>query len=316
MVQAGIGNVERVLALAAYLHRQPRAWRTRDQITVDVPGYPQVQRDEYDRVPRGTADYERIRKALQRDLIDLRDRFRIEVDFDEVEGYRLRSPFFTPQERRALITAAALVDVDVDGEGAGEPETDDIGGAVQPGDQRIVVSVQHVAFALLDAIRSRTPARFTYHGRERVLHPFALGLWHARWYVTGAEQGPGERRQFRLDRFESQVTLDGPAGAYEIPDDFDAAEALRLDPNDWGRDPHVVARVRVAADHVPGFCHDFGGARVVGQEGEDAIVEVDVRHYDAFRTRVLAFHTHARVLAPPHLVAHVRDHLAALADGT
>ena len=67
-------------------------------------------------------------------------------------------------------------------------------------------------------------------------------------------------------------------------------------------------------DHVLAFRRELGGAVVTQETDGDAVVELDVRHYESFRNRLLAFRTNAVVLAPPELVAIVRDHLAALAE--
>ena len=91
---------------------------------------------------------------------------------------------------------------------------------------------------------------------------------------------------------------------------------MRLDPNDWGNDPPVIARVRVAADHVQNLQYELGG-RVVERDDVSCVVELDVRHYSAFRDRLLGFRDHAVVIEPPALVTYVRDHLAAIvARGT
>ena len=80
----------------------------------------------------------------------------------------------------------------------------------------------------------------------------------------------------------------------------------------WGPDPCVRARVRVGRDHVDAFLAELGGA-VVETDTEHAFVELDVREYRSFRTRLLPFRGAAVVLEPPELVAVVRDHLAQLA---
>jgi WYL domain len=75
----------------------------------------------------------------------------------------------------------------------------------------------------------------------------------------------------------------------------------------------VRACVEVDADRVDAFLGELGGD-VVGRSGDRATVELDVRHYESFRNRLLAFGVHAVVIAPPVLVAGVRDHLATLAE--
>jgi hypothetical protein len=107
----------------------------------------------------------------------------------------------------------------------------------------------------------------------------------------------------------------GNAGAYQIPTDIDAISEMRLDPNDWGHDPPVVARVEVESDLAHNLQHELGG-RVVSRDAGHCVIEIDVRHYASFCDRVLAFATHARVLAPPVLVAAICDHLRAVATPT
>jgi hypothetical protein len=102
-----------------------------------------------------------------------------------------------------------------------------------------------------------------------------------------------------------------------VPTDFDADTAFDLDPNSWGTDPLVRARVRVSRDHLDAFLAELGGTVVEPVPGSDAslaVVELDVREYTSFRTRLLAFRGQAVVLEPPELVDVVRDHVRALAE--
>ncbi len=293
---AGSGPVERVVALAAYIVGRAGSPPTRAEIIADVPGYPEGD--------------EANRKALRRDLADLAGHLGIEADYDSTdETYRLRRPFLTSQERRVLIAAATIAQV----QGLGEPDPDDIGGGVDEYGRFVFITVPHRALALCEAIRSRTPVTFVYHGSRRTLYAYALGELSSHWYVTGLEQESGERRQFRVDRIEGDVSTSGEPGTYDVPDDFDAPAAIRgVDPFRWGPDPKVSARVLIGSDHVQGFIGQYGGSEVDRVDG-DAVVEVEVAHYDAFRWRLLSFGTHARVLSPPVLVDHVRSHLAAIA---
>ena len=98
-----------------------------------------------------------------------------------------------------------------------------------------------------------------------------------------------------------------------MPGDFDVDSAFDLDPNVWGTDPLVRARVGVRPDHVVAFRREFAGD-VVESDADWTVIELDVRHYESFRNRLLAFRANAIVLGPPELVAVVRDHLAALAE--
>jgi predicted DNA-binding transcriptional regulator YafY len=144
-------------------------------------------------------------------------------------------------------------------------------------------------------------------------------MWRNRWYLAGLDAGtewsPDSLRRFRLDRVETDrapvLAVEPGTDAYAIPADFDPDAAFDLDPNSWGTDPLVRARIRVSPDHVDAFVDELGGDVLV--EDGATFVDLDVRHYDSLRTRLLGFGTNAVVMSPPELVGLVRDHLAALA---
>lgn len=310
----GPSPAERVLRLAAYLaaHRSERF--TLDDIASNVPGYLPEGADPGTPIVSGSRQWETVRKKVQRDLGELHNQWGIELVYDEVEHeYRLAPPFFTPEERAALISAAAVVSV----EGLGLPTPGAIGSGVDDGLARVVIHVHRLVARVRDAIASRTPLRFRYEGRTRVLEPWALGAWRAKWYVAGGDPGlGGAMRRFRLDRIETEVDgapePAGTPGSYDIPDWFDPDKAFDFDPNSWGHDPPLRARVRVEHDHVPGFRRELGG-EIVTTDHFGARIELTVRHYESFRNRLLAFRGHAVVESPPQLVALVRDHLRCIA---
>jgi predicted DNA-binding transcriptional regulator YafY len=259
-----------------------------------------------------------VRKLVGRDVSDLREHWGIDLAYDDVEHtYELREPFFTPEERAALVAAAAVVAV----EGVDVPVPGALGSAVGDDATQIVLRVHDLVSTLRAAIGARTAVTFVHDGRTRHAQPYALGVWRNRWYVAGRDDTEGALRRFRLDRIErgirgdrgDAIVLVGPRDAYEIPGDFDVEAAFDLDPNTWGTDPLVRARVEVATDRVDAFLGELGGDVVDRSDGRTA-VELDVRHYESFRNRLLSFGVHAAVVAPPVLVAAVRDHLAALAD--
>jgi predicted DNA-binding transcriptional regulator YafY len=308
----GADLTERVLGLAAFLEKQDDDGCTLDDITRNVPGY------EVDApLASGTKEWETVRKRLQRDLDDLESGFGISVDYHEREHlYRLHPPFFLSAERRALIAAAAAVDVDgIDD----EPVLGELGAAVDEREQRIVLSVPGRVEELCRSIRERSPVSFRYHRQVRTLDPYAVGRWKTQWYVIGREHGADALRKFRIDRIEDDgngghgpaISSVGPPDSYTIPEAFSAVDEMRLDPNDWGQDPPVAAQVRVTDDHVQNLQYEFGGLVVERRDG-CCIVELEVRHYASFRDRLLGFQGHAVVVEPPALVALVHDHLAAI----
>jgi predicted DNA-binding transcriptional regulator YafY len=173
------------------------------------------------------------------------------------------------------------------------------------------VQVHGHVTVLRDAIDSRTAVRFGHEGKERVLEPWALGVWRGKWYVAGGDPAhAGAMRRFRLDRVEPAAGDDvlgtvGDPGAFSIPDWFDVDKAFDFDPNSWGGDPECEVTVRVEPDHLGAVVDELGGS----VDGDT--VTLTVRHYESFRNRLLGFRGHAVVTGPPDMVAMVRDHLAA-----
>ncbi|MBM3675193.1 MAG: WYL domain-containing protein [Actinobacteria bacterium] len=293
---------ERMLRLAAYVAAHSDG-RTRADIARDVPGY-------------GGLGTDALEKQLQRDRNVLAKQLGIDIEWsDEHQHYAIRPPYFTAKERSALIAAAGSVDV----EGIDEDRPPaELGAAVDQDAARIVVRVHGHVVELRDAIAERRSVQLHYHGRDRTVDPYALGMWRNRWYLVGHEHRTDGLRKYRLDRIEpsddgAAITPVGASDAFAIPDGFDAAHEMRMDPNVWGRDPELRARVRVAREQLPPFVAELGG-RVVGTDDDSATVELTVRDYMSFVIRVLGFGTGARVVAPPELVARERDWLAPQAE--
>lgn len=300
---------ERILNLAAYLEKRGRDGATLDEITRDVHGYDHdaARDDAGDLVADGT-EWEAIRKLVQRDLADLRDAWGIDAVFDEVDAvYHLRPPFFTTDERRALIAAAATVGI----EGV-EGSPGQLASGVDDAGAHVVLRVHELVADLRDAITARTAVYVPYEGRRRILEPYALGEWRGRWYVAGWDPERDVMRRYRLDRIEHDGGLERASepDAFEVAPWFDAVLAFDFDPNSWGRDPRLRARVRVDRDHLPAFLADLGG-EVDGVHDGEPVVAFDVRHYESTRNRILFYRDHARVLEPPELVTMLRDHLMA-----
>src|SRR5262249_62434058 len=107
-------------------------------------------------------------------------------------------PFFSPDERAALIAAAGLVEV----EGLHDGRPGEIGSAIDDTAAEVVVGVHDLVAVLRDACANRTPVRFRYAGSVRTLWPYGLGTWHNRWYVAGWDPDPDAIPRFPLDRID------------------------------------------------------------------------------------------------------------------
>lgn len=310
-----ISPTERIFNLAAFLKQCGAEGTTLDDITRHVPGYAHdAGRDETGRLVGGTAEWETLRKGLQRDLEDLRTAWDIDADYDdEHRVYRLRAPFFSPKERAALIAAAATVDVEgIDG------RPGQLGAGVSDVAADVVIRVHQLVADLREAIDTRSPVAFTHEGRRRTLQPYALGTWRGRWYVAGWDPDLDTMRRYRLERIEPTAELERVTGmhAYEVPEWFNPELAFEFDPNSWGRDPRLRARVAVDRDYVAPVLEEFGarpdGSTDARPDAQDVVV-FDVRHYESTRNRLLAFRDHVRVVGPPVLVQMMREHLEAIA---
>lgn len=292
---------ERMTQLAAYVAAKPEGC-TKQDIEASVPGY------------RGL-DEAALEKALQRDRVTLRESLGIDIEYLDVDHvYRIRPPFFTAKERNALITAAALVDVD----GAGDDNLPgELGTAVSQDRAQVVVRVHALVVDLRDAIAARRSVQLRYNGKLRTFDPYVIGMWRNRWYVVGDEHGAG-RRKYRLDRIERAgngpaIEAVGAAGTYELPADLDPEAELRLDPNVWGDDPPLVARLRVERRLAPRFLSEFI-ADVVDVDRETVELDVEVRDYESFVIRLLGHGQLVQLVGPPELVSMLRDWLRAQAE--
>nr|MCW2727571.1 hypothetical protein [Aeromicrobium sp.] len=86
--------------------------------------------------------------------------------------------------------------------------------------------------AVWDAVTRRVPVSFVYArpGQEpmqRHLQPWGIVSWHDRWYVGGFDLDRGTSRIFRLSRIIGDVTPEGAAGSYEVPEGTDMKDIAR-----------------------------------------------------------------------------------------
>jgi proteasome accessory factor B len=294
-------KLERLLNVTAAL-LETRRPLTADEIRRRIPGYP--ERDDA------------FRRAFERDKDDLRE-MGIPLEVVPVEGsdppitgyvippdrYYLADPGLDPDELAALQLAAVMIrlgDTDTDG---GLDAVRKLGGReATPVDGRDaqVASLprpEHLSL-LFEAVTSRRAAKFRYSGVDRDVEPYRLDFHKGRWYLTAHDSGRDAERRFRLDRFESSVTVGDP-GAFERPAHV---AGVTLDAWELGEGEPVAARLLVDADQV-GPARSQLPADTVWEERPDgsAVATIGVINIDAFRSFVLAFLDHAEVLGPPAL---------------
>ena len=274
------------------------------------------------------------RAAFERDKAALRD-IGVPIETEIVGGgpyagqtryridrrsYELADLDLAPDEMRALQVAVAAARTD-----SGKEALWKLGGTL--GDERPAVSVVIPERPELPAIRvavaARAPIEFVYRGEQRTLDPWGLLLRGGFWYVIGHDHGRGERRTFRVDRFDRLADGDatgvrlGEPGSFERPASFDPRTAFPSDPKQIGDGAadSVDAIVRIDALRAAAVERELGADRVVGRSGDGSIrVSVPAGNRAAFRSWVLGLLEHAVVESPPELRQHVIDWLSAVAD--
>ncbi|MGB0114047.1 MAG: WYL domain-containing protein [Ilumatobacteraceae bacterium] len=279
-------------------------------------------------------DAERSRRAaFERDKAALRD-IGVPIETEVVVGgsfagqtrywidrraYELADLELAPDEMRALQVAVAAVHT---GSTSGKDAIWKLGGAL--GDERPPVSAMIPDRPELPVIRTAVARRatitFTYRGAQRTLDPWGLLLRGGFWYVIGHDHDRGERRTFRVDRFDGgpdSITL-GDNASFERPASFDPREAFPADPKQIGHaaDDGAEAHILVDAVRAGAVERELGADRVTDRRPDGSIVVgVPASNLPAFRSWVLGLLDHAVVLDPPEVRAHIVDWLEAFRTG-
>jgi predicted DNA-binding transcriptional regulator YafY len=245
---------------------------------------------------------------------------------DQETGYRIhREDYELPpldlidDERVALHLAVTAVRLDggagETGGGAGREALLKLGGLEGVAAPTLAALPDVPALpALFDAYRRRAQVTFRYRGEARRLDPYGILFRNGHWYVVGFDPGRDAIRAFRADRIESAIEA-GRGGAFERPDPFDPASALRDEPWRFGDEEPVEALVLVSAAQAGWVEADLGPQAVAERRDDGSIVvRMAVTNREAFRSFVLGLLDHAEVLAPPELRADMMTWLSALAE--
>ncbi len=305
-------KLERLLVLLMTLLEADRLLRA-DEIRVRVPGYP--ERDDS------------FQRAFERDKDDLRE-MGVPVLLEPIEGaepgavgyrvdrreYSLDDPGLAADELAALHLATTLVRV---GDVAGIDALRTLGGS--PGldaaarDPLVALPGEPNLGPIYTAVVERRTARFGYRGEARTLDPYRVDFQRGWWYVSGLDRDRGELRNFRLDRIDGAVEL-GDRDAFVRPAGRPAGPAA----SGWElpEDEPVTARLLVDADRAAWAIQLLGDERVAERHGDGSIeFTLEVRNRTAFRSFLLSFLEHARLLEPPELVDDLVTWLEPLAAG-
>ena len=311
-------RLERLTNLVAVLLETGRPL-TLEEIVERVPGYPE-ERESYRR------QFERDKSTLRE--IGVPISLEALYAFDQESGYRIHRADYelppldlTDDERVALHLAVTAVRLEGAGGSSGRDALLKLGGLEGVAAPTLAALPDVPALpALFDAYRRRTRVGFTYRGGPRRLDPYGIIFRNGHWYVVGFDPDRAAIRAFRADRIESGIEP-GPAGAFERPDGFEAASALRDEPWRFGDEEPVEALVLVSATQAAWVEADLGPQAVAERRDDGSVVvKLAVTNREAFRSFVLGLLDHAEVLAPAELradmVAWLTDCAAQTGGGT
>ena len=308
-------RLERLTNLVAVL-LETRRPLTLEEIVERVPGYPS-ERESYRR------QFERDKSTLRE--IGVPISLEAHYAFDQETGYRIHREDYelppldlTDDERVALHLAVTAVRLEGSGPAAGGAGRDallKLGGLEGVAAPTLAALPDVPALpSLFDAYRRRARVTFNYRGGPRRLDPYGILFRNGHWYVVGNDADREAIRAFRADRIESAIEA-GPGGAFERPDPFDPASALRDEPWRFGDEEPVEALVLVSGTQA-GWVEADLGAQAVAERRDDGsiVVRMAVTNREAFRSFVLGLLDHGEVLAPPELRADMVAWLTALAE--
>ncbi len=288
-------KIERLITLMNALLGAPRPV-TAAELRRRVPGYPD--------------DDNSFKRAFERDKEELRD-MGVPLLVELVPGtdppatgyrirprdYELRDPGLEPDELEALNLAAAVVGSDG---GMGQRALFKLGGGVA--DERATgeIPADPDLVAAFTGVAERRPLHFRYRDLARTVNPYRLEFLRGRWYLNGYDHGRGEERWYRMGRVEGGVTLAGPPGGFERPEE--AIPGLRLDPWVLGGDTNPVnATIWFDPEVGPAVRTELGEASVVSDEADGLVVSLVVTNREGFRSWIVSFLDRAEVLGPPDL---------------
>lgn len=299
---------------------------TAERIRAIVPGYASAASDEA------------FFRMFERDKTELRE-LGIPLEtgrnsaFDSVEGYRIArrdyelgdielsadevaavglavrlwdSPELTGQAQGALVKLrAAGVDVDPTAGSVVEPRV-----RAEPAFAPLLAAVQNEQAVRFEYRRAGSPQR-----RARVLEPWGVVSWRARWYVVGYDRDREEPRCFRLSRITGEVHVKGPAGQVRRPDEVNLLEFV-AGTGDAQPPASTPARVWIADGQGAGVRRHGTtvGRRTVG-DVEGDVVEIEVYSPEGAADWIAGYAPDVLVLEPDVLAKAVWHRWELVAHG-
>lgn len=273
------------------------------------------------------ADAESARRQFERDKDDLRSLGvpveTLSIATEEEPGYRIHRASYElpdlqlePDEVAALALAVRLSGDDGNrlalaklAARAPDPSNLDAAGAPQ-----VSVGVDPIDQVLADAVVRRIVLRFAYRTAagvvgNRTVDPYGVIQRRGAWYLVARDHDRDAQRAFRLDRIEGRVRPVGEAGAFDHPDDLDAAAAVA------GPESERV-EVDLAVAPEARWAVEARGGVPTGDTTADGWAVLRVPGLDRVRDRswLLGLADEVEVLTPADLRREVADALRAVGE--
>ncbi|KHF43467.1 helix-turn-helix transcriptional regulator [Saccharomonospora viridis] len=305
-----------------------RQYLTAERIRGIVPGYADASSDEA------------FGRMFERDKAELRE-LGIPLEtgrnsvFDTVDGYRIArrdyelgdielapdeaaavalaarlwdSPELTGPARRALVKLrAAGVEVDESAATPVEPRVH-----AEPAFASLLSAVQRGQVVRFEYRRAYSPER-----RSRLVEPWGMVSWRARWYLVGHDRDRDAPRCFRLSRITGPVRTVGRPGAVSRPDDVDLVEFVAgIGDDERNSEPVMRARLWLAEGRAVGIRRQ---ARVVGRrtvaDVDGDVVELDLWFPERAADWIAEHGPDVLVLEPDVLAKAVADRWERVVQG-
>lgn len=229
--------------------------------------------------------------------------------------YRVFNFGLTADELTALQEAAATVQM---GTSWGRQAVQWLGGEVPPADSREaarVVAGEPVLPRLWSAVADNRSARFSYHGRDRHVHPYGLLARNGFWYLIAFDPSRDARVTYRVDRIDGDVTI-GEAREFERPAEFSLESGYTRDPKVFPGGDDEVAVVRVSPVLASVVVRELGAESVVATMPDGSVdVRVPCGNRIAFKSWLFAMVDRAVVMSPPALRGEIEGELESMAGG-
>ncbi len=228
-----------------------------------------------------------------------------EVEYGYVvpqEDYQLPDLDLTDEERAALWLSAQVIRLG--GQPSGPEALLKLGGlAMAGGGEPLAAELGLSGEALAEVFRAvaeRRVLRFSYHDRDRSIHPYGLLHQRGHWYVIGEEEGTV--RSFRVDRGD-RFTAGSRADAFERPAGFRVQDAIPSLPWEAGEED-LTATVQFDPEVAWWAQRQLPGEAETREDGSLRAV-LRVANPAAFIGWILTFGDQAEIIEPDDLRAAV-----------